>query len=397
MPVFDFNLAVVCDRYTCKRHVWSFDRGRRHGAYDDSGDSKYRGGYKYDSEYRNYIAIYQLWRHVSFIFINRNGACAKCVESDKLKKNERRNDMAQKRRRTDARKKKRRRRRFVKRMLSFLCVLAVLTFVISLVYTVFQVKKINVTGNQYTEKQDVLDWIQRDKLSDNSLYIFCKYNIDRVEQLPSVESVDVKLKSPWIVEVQVHEKELVGRIDYGTEYLYFDANGVASLITSKKLDEIPYIEGVELNSEEVKLGEQIPAEDAEIYQQMNEVSKYLAEHKLNPNRIIYENDGITLYFDKIKILLGKGEFEDKLEQISPILKELESKYSELTGTLHLENYEAGSTTVRFVPDNMPEEGLGESSDEMLDENSEMNDWYGQESGEGSSSQEQYGNESDTTE
>lgn len=270
--------------------------------------------------------------------------------------------MAQKKRPANVRKKKRRRKRFMKKMLATLCVLAVLTFVISLIYTVFQVKKITVTGNQYTSSQDVTEWIQKDRFADNSLYIFFKYNMDNVKQLPSVESVTVKLETPWVLKVTVHEKTLAGRIDFGSDFLYFDANGIASLITSERLEEIPYIEGVELNMEEVKLGEEIPAQNVEIYQQTSEVSGYLSEQGLSPDRIVYEDNGITLYFDDIRVMLGNDDFEDKLKQIPPILKELEEEYEGMTGVLHLENYENGSTTVRFVPDTVSEED--EIDDEM---------------------------------
>ena len=272
--------------------------------------------------------------------------------------------MAQKRRpvKGNAQRKKRRRRRFMKRMLSILCVLAVLTFVISLIYTVFLVKKINVTGNQYTTSQDVLDWMKKDKLSDNSLYLFWKYNQDSIEQLPSVESVEVKLKSPWVVEVKIHEKELVGQIKCGTQFLHFDLEGIASLLTDEKLEGIPYVEGIDVKVEEVQLGKGIPLDD-QICSQIKEIGKYLAGQELNPDRIVYEDFGITLYWGGIRILLGNDEFEEKLQQIPPILKELNEQYAELTGTLHLEKYDTGNTTIRFVPDAVPEDVDNDTSDE----------------------------------
>ena len=272
--------------------------------------------------------------------------------------------MAQKRRpvKGNAQRKKRRRRRFMKRMLSILCVLAVLTFVISLIYTVFHVKKINVTGNQYTTSQDVLDWMKKDRLSDNSLYLFWKYNQDSIEQLPSVESVEVKLKSPWVVEVKIHEKELVGQIKCGTQFLHFDLEGIASLLTDEKLEGIPYVEGIDVKVEEVQLGKGIPLDD-QICRQIKEIGKYLAGQELNPDRIVYEDFGITLYWGGIRILLGNDEFEEKLQQIPPILKELNEQYAELTGTLHLEKYDTGNTTIRFVPDAVPEDVDNDTSDE----------------------------------
>ena len=62
-------------------------------------------------------------------------------------------------------------------------------------------------------------------------------------------------------------------------------------------------------------------------------------------------------------MLGNDEFEEKLQQIPPILKELNEQYAELTGTLHLEKYDTGNTTIRFVPDAVPEDVDNDTSDE----------------------------------
>lgn len=292
--------------------------------------------------------------------------------------------MTQKRRpdKYGVRKKKRRRRRFRKRMLRVLFVLAVLTFVFCLIYTVFQVKKINVKGNQYTASQDVVDWMRKDRFSDNSLYLYFKYNRDDIEQLPSIESVDVKLKSPWVVEVQVHEKELVGGIGFGTKFLYFDAEGIASVITAEKLEGIPYIEGVDIVEEKVQLGETIPVEDTWLYQQIKEFSSCLTELELEPDKIVYEEEGITLYLESIRVLVGKDEFEEKLQQIPPILEKMKEQYAGLTGTLHLENFHAGNTTIRFVPDQIPEEdeaagedGAADLDDDTYVDEDTYDEWY----------------------
>lgn len=267
--------------------------------------------------------------------------------------------------RMDVRKKKRRRRRFMKRMLRVLCVLAVLTFVTCLIYAVFQVKKINVKGNQYTSSKDVVDWMKKDQLSDNSLYLWYKYNKDNIEQLPSVESVEVRLKSPWIVEVKVNEKKPVGGIDYGKKMLYFDSEGIAALILEEKIDDVPYIEGVDVDEEKVQIGKKIPVENEWIYQQISEISNKLTELELNPDRIVYEDSGITLYLGEIRVLIGKDMFEEKLSQIPPIMKELEEQYAGVIGILHLENYDTGNTMIRFVPDTKSEESE-KNEDENLD-------------------------------
>ncbi|MBU3839851.1 MAG: cell division protein FtsQ, partial [Candidatus Ruminococcus intestinipullorum] len=43
-------------------------------------------------------------------------------------------------------------------------------------FLLFQTRKIEVTGNQYCEEQQLVEWIQSDKMAFNSLYIWLKYN-----------------------------------------------------------------------------------------------------------------------------------------------------------------------------------------------------------------------------
>ena len=257
--------------------------------------------------------------------------------------------MAQKRHPAEVRKKKRRRRRRTKGFLIILCVLAVLTFVLSLVYTFFQLKKIEVVGNVFTPSEDVIAWIKQDDFSDNTLYVWLKYNNDRTEQISSVESTEVKLINPNSVVIQINEKEMAGRLDYNGQYIYFDENGIASLISSEVLEDVPHIEGIKL-SEDVILGERLSVENEEVFSQISELSGYIEDHDLDPDIMLCDETGITLCFGEIKVMLGTDGYKEKTAQILPLLTKLDEEYEGQAGTFHMENYKAGNTTIRFVPD-----------------------------------------------
>ena len=88
-----------------------------------------------------------------------------------------------------------------------------------LILLLFEVKKIEVKGTVYTSEQEVLDWVQEDKYSSNSLYILWKYGSKETKQLPPIERTTVSLKSPWEVVVTVKEKTFEGCMDYDGGYL----------------------------------------------------------------------------------------------------------------------------------------------------------------------------------
>ena len=51
-----------------------------------TGDFKYCGSDKYDSQYRNHTSVYQLWRDIGSVSFDGNGTCAECVQSDTIKR-----------------------------------------------------------------------------------------------------------------------------------------------------------------------------------------------------------------------------------------------------------------------------------------------------------------------
>lgn len=214
----------------------------------------------------------------------------------------------------------------------------------------FETKKITVTGNQYVSEQEVIDWLLADEHSGNSLYLLWKYNQNDVQQLPAVEETKVGLKNLVEVQVQVKEKSFSGRIDYNEAFLYFDQEGIASLITGTEIEGVPYIEGMEINPEEVLLGSVLPVTDGQIFEELKALMPLLEKQELSPDRISCAGADLTLHFGGVRVQIGSGQFADRLAQVPPILEKLAELYADQTGVLHLENYDVSGSSIRFVPD-----------------------------------------------
>lgn len=214
----------------------------------------------------------------------------------------------------------------------------------------FETKKITVTGNQYVSEQEVIDWLLADEHSGNSLYLLWKYNQNDVQQLPAVEETKVGLKNLVEVQVQVKEKSFSGRIDYNEAFLYFDQEGIASLITGTEIEGVPYIEGMEINPEEVLLGSVLPVTDGQIFEELKTLMPLLEKQELSPDRISCAGADLTLHFGGVRVQIGSSQFADRLAQVPPILEKLAELYADQTGVLHLENYDVSGSSIRFVPD-----------------------------------------------
>ena len=90
-------------------------------------------------------------------------------------------------------------------------------------------------------------------------------------------------------------------------------------------------------------------EDDSIFEKIVEVSKNLKKYNLTPDRMGCADGDVQICFGIVQVNLGSGNYEEKLQQVDPILKKLTELYPEKAGVLHLENYDAESESIPFVP------------------------------------------------
>ena len=254
------------------------------------------------------------------------------------------------RKQTVKRKTKKRRRKILKISLIVLVILALLVGLGYLSTLVFKLKQIKVTKNRYTVSEDVVNWIRKDPYSENTLYVWWKYNHTEPLALPAAESVKVKITSPWEVTVEIKEKTFTGCLTLGEEFIYFDEKGIASYKSPEVMEGVILVEGAEISAEEVQIGKVLPVSNSGIFEKICEITGLLEQNKLTPDKIAFAETDLVLWFGGVRIQVGSGSYEAKVEQIPPILEKLNELYPGQKGVLHLENYEQGTDSIRFVPE-----------------------------------------------
>lgn len=217
------------------------------------------------------------------------------------------------------------------------------------VLILFYVQKIEVEGNEYCKDKEIINTVQNDRFSINSLYILGKYALGRGGQVPCLDSMKVSMKTPWIVKVKVKEKPIVGYIYAGNEYAYFDKEGMIVYKGADFIEGLPCIEGIETG--DISLYGTIESKDKSIFEEMLVTSQQVKKYKIAPDKIVCKDDRIYLYKGTIRISLGNSVSSEQIAQIPPILEKLEGK----EGTLHLENYSEGNTTITFNAEEIQEE------------------------------------------
>lgn len=238
-------------------------------------------------------------------------------------------------------KKRRRKKGFGYYLYAVVSLTLFVAILVLSVLLLFHVQEMQVVGNSYVEENQILNFVWEDPNTSNSLYTLWKFKSGSYHKPEYVEAIDVSLKAPWKVQLTVTEKKLIGCMVAEGEYNYFDREGMVLLKSPELLEDIPMIEG--LGSNAVELYEKIPVENEKVFSYILQLTEEFEKQELSPDRILWEEDSMNVYFENVCVQFGKNGFEEKVLQVSAILPKLEGK----KGVLHLEHYSQTSASISF--------------------------------------------------
>ena len=208
-----------------------------------------------------------------------------------------------------------------------------------------RVQKIYVSGTEVSEKTEIIDWISEDPLTVNSIYTFVKFKIGSYKLPVYLSDVQVKLSAPWTVRVEVKEKQIIACIVDGQEYVYFDQDGLVLKKTDEYDKSVPIIEGIDVK--DTVLFQTMKVKNKKIFSYVKNITQELENTKLKPERIVWEEDSMDLYFSDVCVKLGKSKYGLRVKQLQSVLHELEGE----KGVLHLEHYTETSKSFSFEKKN----------------------------------------------
>ena len=224
------------------------------------------------------------------------------------------------------------------------CVL-VLALIAVIVMKVFTIKKVVIKGNKHYQNEVIEDWILNDEYSWNTLYVYLKYRFQEPEVIPFIDTMEVTMKPPNTIEIQVYEKGMMGYVYLDTfgQNVYFDKDGFVVEMSSEVIKNIPKVSGLSVDS--VVLYEKLPIKGKNVLKNLLSLTQMLKKYELVPDEIIYGKDKtFALKYGQIKVLLGSTEYlNDKIIRLSYIMPKLQG----MKGTLHLESWTENTTDISF--------------------------------------------------
>ena len=228
--------------------------------------------------------------------------------------------------------------------------IGILVLTAAIVFGLFRVKEISVSGNSTFASTQIQQAILQDGLCQNTLYLLWKYSDrEKAEKaLPFLSSVEVKMVNPFKVQVHVYEKQAVGYVRTQGKYVYFDRTGLVIENSQKLHENVPEVTG--LTVDKATLYETLTATEPDKLDTVVRVADLLKQEGLTPDEIRYSTkDELILIFGKLNVLMGdESSIEDKISVLSSILPTVADK----SGNLNMESYssQSQSVTYRDVPE-----------------------------------------------
>lgn len=243
------------------------------------------------------------------------------------------------------REKRNRKKKWKIRLAVVLVILAFIVISALVVVKVFTVKTVKITGNVNSSDETIKEWVLKDKYSWNSLYVYFKNKFVEPEEIPFVDTMEVKLKSPHVLEIQVYEKGLLGSVYLDTlgQNAYFDKDGLVVEMSSDIIEGVPRITGLDV--EEIVLYKKLPIKGKNVLKNLLSLTQSLKKYKLVPESIAYGKGGnYMVSYGEVTVWLGQAKhLNEKILRLSYIMPQLENQ----KGILHLESWTEDTTDISF--------------------------------------------------
>lgn len=209
-------------------------------------------------------------------------------------------------------------------------------------FTFFQVKTVEVIGNDHYTEDELKEKILKGSMTSNAILAPLFYSKNAAEELPHIESFNVRRSGRNKLIISVKEKSVVGCIPYLDSYVYFDSNGYFVEGSKTRDTKVAFFDGIQ--PKKVVMEEKLPIKET-VLNTAVALSTIFAKNDMVPDHIMFDDSyEISLLYGDITVQLGKDEYlEDKMTRAIAILPQLEGQ----KGILHMENISRNSKTVTF--------------------------------------------------
>ena len=261
---------------------------------------------------------------------------------------------------------------------------AVIGIAAAVLLGVFRIQSIDIKGNERYSAEQIRDDLIYDFKTRNTLYFSWKYRSKApADDAPYLSSVQATMLSPTSIRLDVTENQLVGRVQYQDQNIYYDNTGVVQEITDSVYEGIPLVTGIDI--EEPQLYQKLTMSNTSTLRTMLNITQLLIQSDLIPDSVKFDESGnMKMRLGSVTVRLGQDEYlEEKIANLVTIYPQIAGQ----DGTLNMEGFTGKNEAITFKA-REPETDAEPSSETQSPDSL---------AGEGSGSQEAGGQEAEAQE
>ena len=172
-------------------------------------------------------------------------------------------------------------------------------------FTFFQVKTVEVIGNDHYTEDELKEKILKGSMTSNAILAPLFYSKNAAEELPYIESFNVRHSGRNKLIISVKEKIVVGCIPYLDSYVYFDSNGYFVEGSKTRDTKVAFFDGIQ--PKKVVMEEKLPIKET-VLNTAVALSTIFAKNDMVPDHIMFDDSyEISLLYGDITVQLGKDE------------------------------------------------------------------------------------------
>ena len=210
-------------------------------------------------------------------------------------------------------------------------------------YKVFEAETIEFVGSVHYSDDELKKYIFGSRYV-NVLYY--KMFGKKDNKIPFIQKYDVETDWPDKLYVTIYEKAIVGYVKYMGCNMYFDKDGIVVESSTDVYENVPEIDGLKFDS--IVINNKLDVGNSEIYNTILDLTQSFDKYNLDVSKVYFDSsDNVILYIDEVKVYLGKSDdYTDKLFE----LKQMETKFAGLKGSLYMQDYTKDSSSIIFKKD-----------------------------------------------
>ena len=215
-----------------------------------------------------------------------------------------------------------------------LIIVILTTIVLFLLSPIFNIKKIEISGNERITEQEIISLLN---IKENTNLFKERTNEinKKLSQNAYISNVSINRKIPSTLQITIQERKVAYLLEYGESYIYIDSQGYILEISKENIEDIVKITGYETPEEDRIAGNRICNEDLDKLNTISQILKAAENNEIlqfiTAIDISNEDDFILfLDLEQKKVHLGN---KLNLDIKMPYIKEIIHKESGVRGEI----------------------------------------------------------------